>query len=369
MGRPEQTNSLDVDTEQEFHSSSSGSEVDLETGERNQENKRVEVGGQSPAKNKMENPPVKDINNKDINITFWICIRLLQWLLAVCCFSFMSESPTWKEVKLNSTSTKVTSGGVVNNRTTTSIIEIKGVCGQSDTGAASCYNMINASNYLMASAILYWLFLSVQTVYQFAILREYIFVASKEFIKMQVRSDILWLFFSLTSNAAVGGAAGDDMWRVAVAMMLFISFSQIYSFYAGTQRLLIQTFQDEQAHEHKTIGSERKKRTGKKGEGAQREITEIVPSQAKENVDFSVDRVTLQATFDFPGKQGKYDFHEDRDLGFLKGDLLYGLEKKHNNEWWYGVDEDGNFGEFPCNRVVEIPAAPDTRTKRFEHSE
>jgi len=347
MGRPEQKNSLDVDTEQEFESSSSGSEVDLEIGERTQENKRMEGRSQTPTENKMENPPVKAIDNKDINIKFWICIRLVQWLLAVCCFSFMSESPTWKEVKLKQ----------------------KGVCGESDSGPASCYNMMNASNYLMASAILYWLFLSVQTVYQFAILREYIFVASKEFIKLQVRSDILWLFFSLTSNAAVGGAAGDDVWRVAVAMMLFISFSQIYSFHAGTQALLIHTFQNKKTRQHKTIGSERKKRTRKKGEGNQCETTEIEPSQVKENADLSVDRVTLQATFDFPGKQGKCDFHEDRDLGFSKGDLLYGLEKKHNNEWWYGVDEDGHFGEFPCNRVVEIPAAPDTRTGRFEHSE
>ena len=40
--------------------------------------------------------------------------------------------------------------------------------------------------------------------------------------------------------------------------------------------------------------------------------------------------------------------------------MLFGIEMKHNGAWWFGRDKDGNEGEFPSNRVAEVPNAPET---------
>ena len=71
----------------------------------------------------------------------------------------------------------------------------------------------------------------------------------------------------------------------------------------------------------------------------------------------------LQATHSFPGKN-KQDFSPERDLAFKKGDILYGINQTDNGAWWFGRDKDGNEGEFPSNRVVEVPQAPESSKKK-----
>ena len=159
-------------------------------------------------------------------------IRFLQLVLAMTSFIALSESPAFGMAKQNATVTEKTTAKV-GNTTVVNQMKSNGICGGEDTGISSCYNMITSSNYLMATGVLYWMYTILMTVGHGLMYTNRLIVENERFIKVQIISDLVGLFFSTTSNAAVGGSTGDDNWRLAVCMMLFIIVTQIGSLVLG----------------------------------------------------------------------------------------------------------------------------------------
>ena len=336
------------------------------------------------------NPPMNDLGYDDVKLKWYLGIRLFQTLLAMTSFIALAESPAFGEMKKNATTGFQTSQ-TVDNKTTIQNVKNSGICGSDDTGIASCYNMITASNYLMATGVLYWMYLLLLMLAQVAMFFNKVIVENKRFLQVQIGTDFLWLFFSTTSNAAVGGSSGDDNWRLSVCMMLYITWTQVGSLLLGlkiwyTRKLIDAGILKEadlreleapakketpkKAHKKKkkkTIKEEQKKRgidakkskSAKKPKSAKKKKKKKQPAPWSEEGPAEVSLTTLVATHSFPGKNTS-DFVAGRDLAFKRSDVLFGIEMKHNGAWWFGRDKDGNEGEFPSNRVAEVPNAPET---------
>jgi len=177
-------------------------------------------------------PPMNDLGYDEIKLKLFAGIRFFQLVLAMTSFIALSESPAFGMAKQNATVTEKTSAKI-GNTTVINNIKSSGICGGDDTGVSSCYNMITSSNYLMATGVLYWMYMLLMTVGHGAMYTNKLIVENERFIKVQIMSDIVGLFFSTTSNAAVGGSTGDNNWRLAVCMMLFITWTQIGSLIFG----------------------------------------------------------------------------------------------------------------------------------------
>ncbi len=384
--------------EEEYESvdfdSNDGSVSDIETGNNREfknntpsTNKETKSNKKTPI-DRERKPPV-DVSNFDtIKLLHFIIIRIIQLLLANISFALMGSSNTWKAVKTSKPVT-VSTTEKVGNATYNVYTTTKGLCGTDNVDATgSCYRMIVASNFLLAVGILYWMYLIALTTVQLVMYcslhgkcecvtnKAMLIIRDETFLKIQVGTDLGWLFFTIIS-LCVGGTSGDLDWRGAVGTMVIVVFTQIGSLMLGvklyTSEILgkdvindVQlpgrtikyngdknplSLSNSVKKETKTISQVQKQR------GISKQQSSPPPSDISSTSNNKTDpasKANLRAIHDFPGTTSAEGFRPERDLAFKTGDLLIMFEEIHNGEWYYGCDLQGNKGEFPKNRTEPI---------------
>ena len=392
---------------------SSGSEEvspkqDIETGTSGRGGKK-----RSPKKKKAKEvpktPPLDKTSFSSMPLLQYVGIRVLQWVLAIVSFATLSNSAVWVDIKTPPAADanyELVSTEKVNNFTTNKYYSpaAKFCDNKVLDGPGSCYRMTVASNFLMATGVLYFMYLTLLIFAQISMYismagygsiaakcseKFQVIVSDEKYLKLQIGTDAGWLFFTILS-LCVGGTNGDPEWQCAVAFMVFVVWSQIASLVWGVKlyamSFMVQTDvindvhlagskkskrgDDEDAGERSSTASGRKKKKTISQAQRERGIIESEdttrPKQRKSNRSPSSPNVeatlqaNLRATHDFPGKTSMEHFRPERDLSFKAGDLLVQFEEIHNGEWYYGCDLAGNKGEFPKNRVEPFtpPVAP-----------
>ena len=388
---------------------SSGSESDIESGDRQFNTKTPSKKEQEKAKKTpARKPPVDTAGFDGIKLSHFIIIRCVQCFLACASFSFMGSSETWKDVKntTKTTTTCYTTLDVGENATVKSEeFTLQGLCStDGDDMVGSCYRMIVASNFLLAVGILYWIYLGILVAIQLIMYcsiydrcprvtnKKLIILRDETFLKTQIVTDLCWLFATIIS-LCVGGTSGDANWRWAVGVMVIIVFTEILSLMFGvnlyTKEILIgkniindvqvpsgkkskKKRVDDEIEEEKgeDITASKKSNSGKKKKktisqvqkerGIIKQQSTPLPNTASKKSNKksrrskksdAASKANLRAIHDFPGANSAAGFRPERDLAFKSGDLLIKFEEIHNGEWYYGCDMDGNKGEFPKNRT------------------
>jgi hypothetical protein len=380
--------------ESEDFDSDNGSESDLETGNNRKFKNSSPNTNKSRNSNKptvvdrVEKPPVDSSSFDTTKLLHFIIIRIIQLLLANISFALMGSSNTWKAVKTSKPVTVKTTEKV-GNATYNVYTTTKGLCGTDNADTTgSCYRMIVASNFLLAVGILYWMYLIVLTIVQLIMYcslhgkcervtnKAMLIIRDETFLKIQLATDLGWLFFTIIS-LCVGGTSGDLDWRGAVGTMVIIVFTQIGSLILGVKLYTSEILGGNIINDVVQITGTSKKlksedslplpSSGKKknktisGVQKERGIIRQQSSPSTSNISRTSDiksdaasKANLRAIHDFPGATSAEGFRPERDLAFKTGDLLIMFEEIHNGEWYYGCDLQGNKGEFPKNRTEPL---------------
>ena len=386
---------------------SSGSEEvsprqDIETGTSGKRNKK-HTPKKKKTKEVSKTPPLDKTSFSAMPLLQYVGIRFLQWVLVIVSFATLSNSKVWVDIKTPPEADadyKLVSTEKVNNFTTNKYYSpaAKFCDNKVLDGPGSCYRMTVASNFLMATGVLYFMYL---TVFIFGQLCMYVsmegygslgercsekfqvIVSDERYLKIQIGTDAVWLFFTILS-LCVGGTNGDPEWQCAVAFMVFVVWSQIASLVWGVKVYALNFLvRNDVINDVHLAGSKKGKRSGQDNEEEEGEGSSTASGRKKKKTISQVKRergiiesednagpkqrkssrspatpiaqatlqANLRATHDFPGKTSMEHFRPERDLSFKTGDLLVKFEEIHDGEWYYGCDLAGNKGEFPKNRV------------------